>query len=326
MIIQQRLDALKELAILDTPSDSTFENLTQITKSLFDVPIVLVSLIDKNRQWFKSHIGLDVCELPLEGAFCPHALESEALFIVEDALLDPHFKSSQLVTGEPYIRFYAGAPIRTENGIAIGTLCIIDTKPRQQRQAKQIVRSGNHLLNLINEVLDLTRIEAGHTPVSIESIDVRKVLNDSIELMAPLITQQQLQLRINTNACQTYFVHADYTRLKQILINLLSNAIKYNRPQGSITIQCTADEELAHIDIHDTGIGIDPSQLDAIFEPFHRSIEPHSNVEGTGVGLALCKKLARLMHTDITVKSTVGEGSCFSLSLPLANPRLQESS
>lgn len=134
---QQRLQALWDLEILDTPTDPTFDNLTKIAQSLFDVSIVLVSLVDQNRQWFKSHLGVDVCELSLEGAFCPHAIQANELFVIEDALLDARFKNSALVTGEPYIRFYAGAPLHTECGLAIGTLCIIDTKPRQLNAVDQ---------------------------------------------------------------------------------------------------------------------------------------------------------------------------------------------
>lgn len=188
---------------------------------------------------------------------------------------------------------------------------------RQQRQASQILRSGNHLLNLINEVLDLARIESGHTQVSLESVNLKEIIDESLEIIAPLAAAQQLQLNVIIDENQIYFVEADYTRLKQILINLLSNAVKYNRRKGKITLRCKLKDNLMHISVTDTGVGIDNSQLHELFEPFNRLDAEGSGVEGTGVGLALTRKLAKLMHTDITVESVVGEGSCFTFALPI---------
>ena len=128
---QDRLIALYHYAILDTPPEAAFERLTQLVARLFNVPIVLVSLIDKDRQWFKSCFGLDVRQTDRKLSFCAHAILSDEVMVVEDAYEDDRFRDNDLVTGSPHIRFYAGAPLRTPTGFKLGTLCVIDTAPRQ---------------------------------------------------------------------------------------------------------------------------------------------------------------------------------------------------
>ncbi|WDO03066.1 sensor domain-containing diguanylate cyclase [Aeromonas allosaccharophila] len=125
-----RLDALRRLAILDSPVEERFDRITRMARNMFDVPIALVSLVDENRQWFKSCCGLPVLETPRDISFCGHAILGEELFVVEDAAQDPRFSDNPLVTGEPHIRFYAGHPLEVGNGLKLGTLCIIDSKPR----------------------------------------------------------------------------------------------------------------------------------------------------------------------------------------------------
>lgn len=125
-----RLAALHSLRILDTEPEERFDRVTRLAKKLFNVPIALVSLIDEERQWFKSSIGLDVKETPREFSFCGHAIHDSKTLIIEDTLLDPRFADNPLVVGSPHIRFYAGHPITSPSGENIGTLCIIDTKSR----------------------------------------------------------------------------------------------------------------------------------------------------------------------------------------------------
>lgn len=728
----ERLEALWRLNILDTPADPAFENLTQIAASLFNVPIVLVSLVDEHRQWFKSHIGIIESELPRKESFCGHAILAKSLFIVEDTFLDPRFATNSLVTGAPHIRFYAGAPIQTEDGLNLGTLCLIDKHPRtfsaveqhqltllarqveqliylhhrtlqlakqtkksttnnarykaiitgaaagiiridgygtmlqvnnsvlsmlgykrhellqknvkmlmperwgkhhdgyleayqttgekriigtgrevaalhkdgtavpihlavsevlhehhsddattpssrefigilsdlravvavrereaqerallkvlhqgltdyhslvssntmwrflkealkdltnseyaligeviteknmpvlkvqaisdlswdaasrklmaklrdgkmrlknqnsmlgqvfskgkviisndmkqdprggalpeghptlkrylgvpiidrghvigmyalanankdydeslvewlepftstcvllinlyrqlneqqrfteelekardlaerssqaktdflssmshelrtplnailgfsqllanskdplserQQRQTDQILRSGKHLLNLINEVLDLARIESGHTQVSLEKIKLQDVVGETLEIISSIAKTHQLSLKTNLSQDTIYFVEADYTRLKQILLNLMSNAVKYNRPNGSVTLECSAHKNKMRIAVIDTGFGIAQDKIADLFEPFNRLGAENSSVEGTGVGLALTKKLARLMNTDVYVQSVLNEGSTFWFELPITERSASE--
>jgi diguanylate cyclase (GGDEF)-like protein len=125
-----RLATLRGLNILDTPSEERFDRLTRLARKMFDVPVALVSLIDTNRQWFKSCDGLRVSETPRDISFCGHAILGEDVFLIPDASLDERFSDNPLVTGAPNIRFYAGCPLKMADGSKLGTLCIVDSKPR----------------------------------------------------------------------------------------------------------------------------------------------------------------------------------------------------
>ncbi|WP_423370845.1 diguanylate cyclase domain-containing protein [Burkholderia sp. LMG 32019] len=125
-----RLDTLHSLSILDTPPEERFDRLTRLARRLFDVPIALVSLVDDDRQWFKSHAGLEVTQTSRDVSFCSHALLAGNTMVIQDALNDNRFHDNPLVTGAPGIRFYAGRPLAAPNGAPIGTLCLIDTRPR----------------------------------------------------------------------------------------------------------------------------------------------------------------------------------------------------
>lgn len=127
----ERLQALKDYEILDTPAEEAFDRITRIASRVLQTPISVISLVDANRQWFKSRQGLDATETPREIAFCTHAILQEEVMVVTDATQDPRFKDNPLVTGDPKIRFYAGAPLRTRQGHGIGTLCAIDRRPRE---------------------------------------------------------------------------------------------------------------------------------------------------------------------------------------------------
>lgn len=127
---QQRLQALRELLILDTPPEERFDRISAFAAKEFDVPIALVSLVDRDRQWFKSTFGMDVCETPRDISFCGHALNNSETLVVPDALKDKRFVDNPLVIGAPYVRFYAGALLRLPYGQVVGTFCIMDQRPR----------------------------------------------------------------------------------------------------------------------------------------------------------------------------------------------------
>ena len=126
----RRIAALRALDVLDTPMEERFDRITRFASQLFDVPIALVSLIDQDRQWFKSAMGLDVRETSRAISFCGHTILTRKILLTPDALIDSRFSDNPLVRGAPYIRFYAGCPIYAECGSALGSLCLIDTKPR----------------------------------------------------------------------------------------------------------------------------------------------------------------------------------------------------
>lgn len=127
----QREAALRQYEIMDTEPEQAFDDLTLLTSVICRTPIALVSLLDTRRQWFKSNIGMDARETPIEQAFCAHAIEQEGVFLVPDATLDERFRRNPAVTADPHIRFYAGAPLVSPEGISLGTLCAIDRVPRE---------------------------------------------------------------------------------------------------------------------------------------------------------------------------------------------------
>jgi GAF domain-containing protein len=126
----ERLRALRELLILDTPPEERFDRIVTFAADEFDMPIALITLVDAQRQWFKARVGLAACETSREISFCGHAIVQSELFEVLDAALDPRFADNPLVVGDPFIRFYIGAPLALPGGATVGTLCLIDTQPR----------------------------------------------------------------------------------------------------------------------------------------------------------------------------------------------------
>lgn len=150
----QRLSALHRYGLLDTPPEKIFDSITVAIAKICEVPIALISLVDEKRQWFKSAYGLRTRETPRDVAFCSRAIEqSPNLMIVEDASRDHRFSDNPLVTGEPSIRFYAGKPLETQDGFSLGTLCVIDTKPRQLRphQIAALEALGKTVSSIIEE-------------------------------------------------------------------------------------------------------------------------------------------------------------------------------
>jgi PAS domain S-box-containing protein len=196
--------------------------------------------------------------------------------------------------------------------------------PLQRSRVEELMRGGRHLLSLINDVLDIARIEAGALQLQLSAVPLEDVVGDCLRLVQPMADERRVQLLgpppHAAAAPQSLQVRADPTRLKQVLLNLLSNAIKYNRPEGQVRLSwCTEPASgTLRIDVEDNGPGIGPSQQERLFQPFERLDAAHSPVEGAGIGLALSKWLVDLMRGEIGVSSRRGEGSRFWVRLKLA--------
>ncbi len=194
--------------------------------------------------------------------------------------------------------------------------------PAHKKGVNHILKSGKHLLNLINEVLDLSRIEAGKLSISLEPVSVCGIISETIDIINPLACERNISLEIINLSNENIFVKADNQKLKQVLLNLINNAVKFNRPGGSVKVQCIKKIGVK-ISVIDTGIGIRPEELHKLFTPFQRIGAEVSAIEGTGLGLAVAKKLIEVMHGKIGVESKVGVGSTFWIELPQAESQIE---
>jgi signal transduction histidine kinase/CheY-like chemotaxis protein len=190
--------------------------------------------------------------------------------------------------------------------------------PSQKRNLDQILKAGWYLLELINEVLDLALIESGKVSLSRESVSLVEVVLECRAMIEPQAQKRGIVLTFPRFAAP-YFIKADRTRVKQVLINLLFNAIKYNKPQGSVTVEYTLrPKDVIRICVRDTGAGLTPEQLAQLFQPFNRLGKETGAEEGTGIGLIVTKKLVEMMGGAIGVESVAGEGSVFWIEMDLA--------
>jgi PAS domain S-box-containing protein len=211
--------------------------------------------------------------------------------------------------------------LRTPLNAILGFGQILDRQPLtplQGESVQYILTGGRHLLSLINEVLDLARVEAGHIELSLEPIALIRIVSESCALIGPLAAEGNISLDADFALGGSY-VLADRQRLQQVLLNLLSNAVKYNRPGGQVRVKCLpGSNDCLRIAIQDTGPGITPEDQQKLFVPFERLNADRSGVEGTGLGLALSRRLVTAMGGLLTLESVHGEGATFFLDLPQA--------
>lgn len=385
-----RIRKLDSYKILDTEAEQQFDDLTKLAAQIFDVPICLVTLIDENRQWFKSKVGLDISETSREVSFCQYAIMGEDLMEVEDANLDQRFKDNPLVTGKPKIRFYAGAPLVDDDGYVLGTLCVIDQKPKKLDQdqkialralARTVIRivqyrktnaakdvflsnfsheirtplnaisgftdllnktslteeqatyngiislASRNLIVLINDVLDVSKIESGKLELEQKPFSIKQLLEDVVKLQASSASEKNLKLFSVIDHEIPELVLGDQTRLLQILINLVSNAIKFTDAGGNIELKVSAEaidenEVSLLFVVKDTGIGIEECKLKDIFKRFTQAeTSTARKYGGTGLGLNIVKMLVELHKGKISVESEMGVGSKFSFAIKYPIPK-----
>ncbi|PIP76871.1 MAG: hypothetical protein COW85_12000 [Ignavibacteria bacterium CG22_combo_CG10-13_8_21_14_all_37_15] len=230
--------------------------------------------------------------------------------------------------------------LRTPMNSILGFAQLMDMKepdPAHKEGVNQILKSGKHLLDLINEVLDMARIESGKLTVSPEPVEIFGVILETIDIVRHLAEEHQITLESDVSTDKKLFIRADHQRLKQVLLNLINNAVKYNRQGGSVKVQCSGRREVGgslsavqgqqkteegkkdnviRISVIDTGQGIAQEHLEKLFNPFERIGAERTETEGTGLGLAISKKLIDAMNGKIGVESEVGKGSNFWIELP----------
>ena len=431
---EQRLQALYTTGLLDTKPEALFDRFTYFASCLLDTPISLITLLDKNRQFFKSAVGVEdvigsLQETPLSYSLCQYVVSSAQPMAIEDANQDDILCDNLSVT-ELGVVAYIGFPIRTMDGHVIGTLCAIDVKSRKWTEAehehlkalselvmteidlrmqlaaraqseenavqkvtdleianrqlktallneKRLVQerraaieasnlksqflamvsheirtplngiigmaslleltqltseqkeyvdiingSGDELLTILNNILDLSKIEANKFELEHQPFDLQQTVVDVIEVFSIQSQEKGLELSHRVDPQIPALVYGDVLRFRQVLKNLLSNAIKFTH-KGNVDLSVDVLENgLSHIRIRievlDTGIGISPTKIDRLFKPFSQiDSSTTRKYGGTGLGLAISKRLIELMNGEIFVTSQPGQGSVFTIEVGL---------
>ncbi len=219
--------------------------------------------------------------------------------------------------------------LRTPLNSIVGFAQMLEYNPREPLSPSQgkcvdrILKGGQHLLSLISDILDLAKIEAGRVELSIENVGLKGLVDESLTFIQPLAERRGIVVKVSS--CPEISVLVDYTRIKQVLLNLLSNGIKYNRPGGRVEIACERhDDRFVSISVSDTGIGVSESNQKELFKPFSRLGQEGSNIEGTGIGLTITKRLVEMMGGSIGFRSVVGEGTIFRVLIPSSTTRAAE--
>ena len=242
---------------------------------------------------------------------------SELATAMEEAKSASHAKSAFLSSMSHELR----TPLNAILGFAqiLSSDKLPSTVLQKKEFASHILKSGRHLLTLINEILDLAKVESGTLALSLEPVGLDDILQECQSMIAPLAAQRGIRM-VFPASCR-FHAHADRTRLKQVLLNLLSNALKYNRELGAVLVDCAmTSSDTVRLSVQDTGRGLRGDQLDLLFQPFNRLGQESGAEEGTGIGLVVTKRLVELMGGQIGVSSTVGVGSVFWVDLRATRP------
>ncbi|MBG0821878.1 GAF domain-containing sensor histidine kinase [Planomonospora sp. ID91781] len=388
-----RLAELQALHALDVLPEPSFTAIAALAAFACRAPIALVNLISATGQHFKGCYGTAAPGMDRRIAFCPHAICERSLLEVPDALADPRFRDDPLVSGEPYVRFYAGVPVLSHDH-ALGTVCVMDHRPRRlsddQRQAlatlandavgllqlhhhaartdqvlarlrridavkNQFLRTVNHELRtplasirssvqlvrdgdldpatqerflemidrnslrleqLLDELLLMASLNAGSAAFTPARVNLAALARDAVHAVTAQGRTGQLAMAVH--APPAVMAWADPGRVRHALAHLVDNAVKFTPPGGAVTVTVTAGPAPA-VEVVDTGIGIEEHDLEHVFDDFYRGdgTEDHA-IGGTGVGLALVKKIARMHGGDVRIDSRPGAGTRVRLTLAVA--------
>ena len=194
-----------------------------------------------------------------------------------------------------------------------------DFSPLQNKNILHIIKAGEHLLFLINEILDLSKVESGKLELLMEPVSVKQVLNETCSMIKPSADRKGITFVHPELEDSNLFIYGDFVRVKQVLTNILSNAIKFNKEHGQVELKVVSDQNNVQFVICDTGNGIPEDQQIKIFEPFHRMEIHHHKIEGTGIGLSITKRLVESMKGEISLDSRLNEGSSFAINFLKCN-------
>ena len=387
----ERLAALRRYRILDTLPEQVYDDLTRLAAHICQTPMALVSLIDAQRQWFKSRIGIDDPQTDRAYSFCAHAVATREMLIVPNTLEDLRFEDNPYVVGPPDVRFYAGTPLLSSDGHALGTLCVIDRKPRRFRddhremlaalgrlvmsqielrlhlaeresieraksefvsivshelrtpltsirgslglieggvageippKAAQMVgiarANADRLIRLVNDMLDLAKIEAGGVELKLAALEPGAILDAVLAEIRGVAEAAGVELAFQADTGESR-VLGDRDRILQVLLNLLANAVKVTPRGGTVAATATLNGSgCIRFAVHDKGPGIPDTALRRIFDKF-RQVDPSGRDRaGTGLGLPICKAILEQHGSSIGVESELGKGSLFWFELTAA--------
>jgi PAS domain S-box-containing protein len=302
-----------------------------VLKALKDAPELLTTQVeqeyrvrgrDGRYRWFYTLVRLEYGgggEVPTPIAVLGYALDIADRKAAEEAARNARLEAERANRAKSEFLSRMSHDLRTPLNAIIGFAQLVELEARtadERDAAVQIIKGGRHLLGLINEVLDLARIEAGQLTLSPEPVGIHELVNEALNLVMPLALARDIRLEADTVPDRRIHVLADRQRLAQVLLNLLSNAVKYNRDGGRVTVTCRTADDSVQMRVSDTGPGIRPEQLSRLFTPFDR-LDAGQAIEGTGLGLALCQRLAEAMGGRMGVESEPGRGSTFWIELPV---------
>ncbi len=217
--------------------------------------------------------------------------------------------------------------LRTPLNAVIGFAELLLTDPahplgeHQAAKVRHIANAGHHLLHLVNDVLDISRMDVPQETISAVALDVETLISECVPMVASMAAAQHVAVTLHRRDAGPCMARADRTRLRQVVLNVLTNAVKYNRPGGRVDVQVQSDSHHVVITVTDTGIGMDAHQMEHLFEPFNRLGAEKTATEGVGLGLTICKLLMEAMHGHIDIHSAKGTGTVVTLTLPRANGR-----